>query len=544
MKNILKNTPNLFRVFFAVFLVSFVGTFIAYSNDAFSEIKIHGGTFTEGIIGSPRFINPVLAQSQVDYDVTRLLFTPMLSVNNLGEVTYELIENIDLSDDKLVYTITIKDNLLFSDGNTLTTDDVIFTIETIQDPLIKSPLYNRWQGVSAEKINNKKFSITLNQPFYDFLYNLEIGVLPKHIWSNIKPEEFIFSIYNSEPINIGPYKVKDISKKENGVPDAYRFVPNKKFDSEPYIEKLILRFFENEEGQIKALKSGEIDAIYGISPKKLYEINTSKYTIISDRLPRVFAVFFNEKKQGLLTAKIRESINIIINKEVIVNDVFSGYAKTIDLPTGGKKSEEKEPLEKAHEIIIAEGWKKDASGFYTRRFLNKDQRLSFSISVPDLVETLSVAEHIQLQLKEQGIDVIIKPYEQGDLNQNVIRSREYESLLFGYELEKPSDLFAFWHSSQISDPGLNVALFQDPRTDIELTNLREQGVGNIGSITKSILQRNSALFLYSPSYVYILPKNLSVDMTPITQGSDRFNSISKWYMRTAHVWSIFVDNEK
>ena len=540
MMKFIQNTSNLFRVFFLVFLISLVGI-LWHGSDSFkTKVKSNGGTLREGIVGAPRFINPVLAQSQADHDLAALIFAPLLSLSHNGEVYFNLIETLDISEDKLVYTIALKDHLYFTDGQTLTSDDVIFTIEQTQDPLIKSPLYNKWQGAKATKIDNKNLTITLDQAFTDFTYNLELGILPKHIWMNINPEEFIFSTYNTEPIGSGPYKVKDVNKRENGIPSRYFLVRNEEYSYGSYIKHLNLHFFDNENEQVQSLKSGDIDALYGISPEKLKDLDLENYRIVTGKLPRVFALFFNTQKEDtVLTENLREAINLIIDKSAITQEVFSGYAKAIDSALG-LESVGTLDREEALQIIEKENWEKNPQGIYSKEIKNISTELAFNVSIPNLQEMQAVASILKSQLADFGIVMNIKSYDQGNLNQNIIRTRDYEALLFGYELEKPSDLFAFWHSSQRADPGLNISLFTNSKVDIELQRLRDSENGSLETIKDYIQKDSPALFLYSPSFIYILPKNLKGSPESITQASDRFNNISDWYIRTRHVWSIFI----
>src|SRR6185369_17927164 len=93
------------------------------------------------------------------------------------------------------------------------------------------------------------------------------------------------------------------------------------------------------------------------------------------------------------------------------------------------------------------------------------RKLQFSISTGNAPELAKTAELIKDDLAAVGIKVDIKTFETGNLNQNVIRPRKYDALLFGEIINNESDLFAFWHSSQRKDPGLNVAMYTNAKVD-------------------------------------------------------------------------------
>lgn len=538
-----KNTVIFFRVFFLLFIVGLIGLLWQQNNDSRTQVKAEGGRITEGIVGAPRFINPVLAQTQTDLDLTRLIFTPILSIDRNGDTFYQIADSIDSSSDGLTYTLNIRRDIKFQDNVTMTADDIIFTIESIQDSLIKSPLETKWQGVTVEKIDQYTVLFKLARPFNDFLYNLEIGVLPKHIWGVINPQEFIFSKYNTNPIGSGPYFVDAIKESENGIPSKYLLKNSRSSVEKPYIKNIDVVFFSNEDSLVKALNNKKIDAAYGISPESSVDLDNSE-RIHTATLPRVFALFLNQDKQPIFSSeKIREALNHAINKEALAKTVFNNYAAAINSPLGLDATNVYSP-EKAEELIKEDGWKKNSEGIYTKVQKGKNINLEFSIAIPNIKDMQSVAEEIKNDLSLVGVSVIVRSYDPGNLNQNIMRPREYESLLFGYEVEKPSDMYAFWHSSQTSDPGLNMSMFKNVDVDKELLAIRSSSKQNLRKLEEGITKTTPAIFLYSPSYIYVLPTGVTTPVLSITKSSDRFNTISEWYKRTRHVWSFFISSEE
>jgi peptide/nickel transport system substrate-binding protein len=99
----------------------------------------YGGGVSEGIIGSPRFINPVLAISDADHDLSILIYSGLLRATPEGDYVPDLAENYTVSQDGLTYTFTLRKNATFHDGIPVTADDVVFTISKTQDPALKSP---------------------------------------------------------------------------------------------------------------------------------------------------------------------------------------------------------------------------------------------------------------------------------------------------------------------------------------------------------------------------------------------------------------------
>lgn len=526
------------RVFFVIAIISLVGITLIGQQKITSIIKTSGGSFTEGVIGAPRFLNPVLAQSQTDKDLTQLVFGSLLHVLPNNEIDYELAENLDVSEDKKTYVLTLRKDIFFHDGNPITSDDVLFTIKQIQDPLIKSPIQARWEGVSVEKIDEHTIEFKLVKAYVDFPHNLTIGILPKKVWENISPDQFIFSIYNTNPIGSGSYKVDSIQVSSDGIPQSYTLKRYKK-GLKTYIQKITLYFFENKESLIKAYNNGSINTLYGISTQE-NKINQKKNVeILSEPLPRIFGVFFNQNKQEILKdINVRKAINHSINKEKIIQKVFLGNAIPINNFTGIKQTESVYDKEKVASLLKSSNWEINDSGIYEK----EGKLLNFNLSIPNVTELKQVAELIQADLLENGIVMEIKIFDQGDLTQNVIRPRDYEAILFGYMIEKKTDLYAFWHSSQKSDPGLNISLYSNKTIDDALEKLRaslenfdEKSLGD--EINKDL----TAIFLYSPKYTYILPNKIKgLENVYVTNEQNRYASIHDWYIQTRRVWNGFI----
>jgi len=147
-----------------------------------------------------------------------------------------------------------------------------------------------------------------------------------------------------------------------------------------------------------------------------------------------------------------------------------------------------------------------------------------------------------------GAKVDVKIFETGDLTQNVIRPRKYDALLFGEIVGRDPDPFAFWHSSQRNDPGLNVALYTNIKADKLLEEARgaqdeAKRADKYKEFQEEVSKDIPAIFLFSPKFIYVIPKNLkgTDEMESVTVPSERFSMIHKWYKSTDKVWKIFAN---
>ncbi len=552
------------KVIFYGFVTFCVGSTLfiinAISDYVSVEVPVRGGSLTEGVIGSPRFINPLLAISDTDRDLTTLVYAGLLKATPIGGLEPDLAESYSISEDGLTYTFTLKPNLTFHDGEPLTTDDVEFTILKSQDPVIKSPKRANWDSVATEKTDERTIIMRLRQPYAPFLENATIGILPKHLWKNVSSEEFALSFLNIEPIGAGPYAVNSIQRNSSGIPESYELRPFGEYAlGEPYITKLTFTFFQNEQGLLDALKAGTINAINSIPPERLESLNLEDSTVLHTPLPRIFGVFFNQNQAPVFADKdVREALNEAVDKERLITEILSGFGVVAEgplppgilrrVPMNATTTTPEERIANARAKLLKAGWKfNEKEGVLEKKTKQETRRLSFSLTTSNASELKKIAYILKDSWEAMGAKVDVKIFETGDLNQNIIRPRRYDALLFGEVIGRDLDLFAFWHSSQRNDPGLNIALYTNIKADKILSDARaiperKQRIEKYEQFVEEMTKDTPAIFLYSPEFIYIVPKKLKgVDIDRMTVPSERFLTIEDWYTETEKVWNIFTN---
>jgi peptide/nickel transport system substrate-binding protein len=546
--------------FFIVIFISSGVILLWQVDEAFLvEVPIQGGTLSEGIVGNPRFINPVLSISEADRNLTALVYSGLVRITPEGSIENDLAEEVVVSEDRLTYTVQIHKEARFHDGTPVTADDVTFTIGKILDPVIKSPKRGTWDGIIVEKIDDATISFTLKQAYTPFIYNLATGILPRHIWKNVSDDEFSFSQFNTLPIGSGLYKVETVGRNPGGIPDLYRLTIFEDTVGEtPFIKNLVFRFYPSEPALIEAYNKGEVESLSGVSPDKILELQIGNANIISSPLPRVFAVFFNQNQSRVLLDKeVRRALNLASPKEEIIEKILGGYGTAIDgpIPAGIYSwTDERdsilfeERLEMAKEILLKAGWQtNEETGVLEKKSSSDTIKLSFSISTGDAPELQAVANELASAWRELGAEINILVYETGELNQNVIRPRNFDALLFGEVIGRNTDLYPFWHSSQRTDPGLNISLYTNNRTDKFLEEARSASdfeiiEENYKSFVEELKIDIPAVFLYTPSFLYIVPEKINaVDISSLTVSQDKFLGVRDWFVETDRIWKIFLD---
>ncbi len=552
-------------------LVAFISVLVMLDkiNDKFLvSVPADGGSFSEGILGTPTFVNPVLAISDADEDLTSLVYSGLMRKMPDGTLATDLAETYEISNLDTKYTFTLKKDLKFHNGDPITTDDIIFTINAIKDPIIKSPRRVQWDGIDVVKKDDYTIEFNLNQASASFLENTTVGILPMSLWKNVGPSEFNSQLLNTKAIGSGPYMVKKVTRDAEGIPKIYTLKRFKHFSlGTPKIKEVKIISYANEKDIISALRNGSIDQAGGLSP-----MYTSDLNLHTSVLPRVFGLFFNTNEASVLgDPSVRKAIDLALDRNVIIEKALDGYGSPINHPIPSsvlKESSENKinaNIDEANTLLAKAGWTRNQDGYLqkggtikrtvvknkkkvTETVSTPTQGLYFSITTGDAEELKISAEEIKNQLEALGMRIEIKVYETGQLNQ-LIRSRKYEALLFGQVVNHESDLFAFWHSSQRAEPGLNIALYGNKTTDTLLENIQkikspDERKSRYEQFISLFRNDIPAVFIYSPKYIYAIKKNMHMpDNLEITLASNRFSSIYSWYLDTDQVWKIFTNQK-
>lgn len=639
-----KKERLIFFSFFAIFLGSFLSVYLNFYYQHTNVEPSQGGHYTEGIIGRPRFINPIYASSNdADRDLTELLFSGLMKYDSEGKIVPDMAESYTIQEDGKIYDFVLKNDIYWHDGKKFSVDDIIFTIKTIQNPDYKSPVRTNWLGVETEKIDEKTIRFFLKNPYSAFLENTTQKFLPKHIWENIPSQNFPLADYNLQPIGNGFYRFKNLSKDQLGYIKSFTInIAPRYFDKKPYISEITFKYFNSENDSISAIKKGEVQGLSFISSSDYKSINNSSFNIYRISLPRYFSLFFNQEGSKLLADKnIRQALNYATNKEELVSKILLGEGlivespilpnffgfnapkkvytfnpelarttlekagfkdenndgfreKTVENPQNkvfksvlqlGIQGTEVKELQKCLAkdpdiypegeitgvfgektkkavILFQEKYKSELLtpsglssgtgkvGIATIKKLNElcgkplkeTTALKFTITTVEQPQLIQAANIIKSQWENLGIKVEINALDASKLQQDFIKPRAYEILLFGEVLGSIPDPFSFWHSSQKRDPGLNLAAYENKEVDKLLeasrqTQNEETRKQNYEKFQELLIADAPAVFLYSPDYLYPVSQLIKgINIKFITDPSKRFSNITNWYINSKRSW--------
>ncbi|QQR55098.1 peptide ABC transporter substrate-binding protein [Candidatus Peregrinibacteria bacterium] len=525
------------------FLLVFVGTLFSLIFQTLLDFNPgQSKTYTEGIVGEITHLNPVFTEfSEADADISSLIFSGLVKYNPQKASFDEDMATHTLSEDKLTYTFTLKNNLFWHDGTPVSTDDVYFTFaEVIQSPDFSNTLLkSNFDGVKIEASNSRTVAFTLNSPNSFFFTSLTVGLLPKHLLGGIPVADLDEDEFNKFPIGTGPYKVEEAYTLNEDGSSTVTLTANEdyygdtaslkkiRFVAYPTITDLI----ENRSTWHGAAR---------IKASSLEEMDLTDLTPYEYELPQYTALFFNTDAPFLTRNKERLGLAKAIDKEAIITAIGGGAQ--IDTPLLELDQEEwinKWNKEEAMGALFDAGWEwtegdefrsNEEGTVLSLRLLRRD----FSTTNPPQEEvTEKTAELIKEQLASVGIQVQIEAYPMEELSQKIL-ARDYDMLLYGQSLGYNLDTFAYWHSSQATETGFNLSNYQNPSADLLIEKIRgsfdsSEREDLLKKLASTIAEDIPAVFLYSPTFYYVVDSKVTgIEYRKLLLPKDRLVNITEW----------------
>ncbi len=506
------------------------------------EIPDFGGEYLEGLVGQPTIINPVIPSgNDVDRDLTSLLFS------GLGILS----EEIKTSEDGRIWTVALKKDLKWSDGEPLTSDDVLYTTDAIQDINTRSPLIETWRGVVVERLSEKELKFTIKTPYAFFADNIRgLKIIPHHIFSIVPNSNMRLSNFNLEPVGSGPFVFRRYEKRKDGFITDFYLDRNENYAGDKsLIDKFHIVFLQNSSEAIDKFNTLMLSGFGALDARELVRLKAgfNEYRI---SLPRYYAIFMNQGTHPALKERdVRAALARATNRAAIVTASLGGQAEAVYGPIlpsiEGYDAQvyEKEifSTDEAGAILENAKWIRGEDGVREKIYGKNKIRLEFELVVPQIPFLIATANAIKDDWAKIGAKAVVVSINPAEINDAVIKTRNYHMLLFGNILSNNPDVFAFWHSSERFYPGQNLAVYENKKLDILLETIRrdlnkETRAINIKKLQETILADRPAIILFSPTYLYIATKNLrGFSPNNITAPAERFNDASHWYIRTKRV---------
>ncbi|MBN1302909.1 MAG: peptide ABC transporter substrate-binding protein [Anaerolineales bacterium] len=511
-----------------------------------------GGVYTEAMVGSMGRLNPLFDwNNPADRDVNRLIFNGLIRFDERGFPRPDLAESWGVSQDGMIYNFTIRPNAVWHDGQSVTSDDVIFTIDLIKSNASFYPqdIKDLWAGVEITRLNEKNLKFTLTEPYAPFLDYLTFGVLPKHLLEPIPADQIVDADFNLKPIGSGPYKLDHLIVENGQITGVVLTTFDGYFGKQPFIPQVVFRYYPSSASAYDAYRQGEALGISHITEDVLSEaLADPNLSIYTGRLPMLSIVLFNLNDPTapfLQNDVIRKALMLGLNRSYIVNHTLGGQAIIADgpiLPGSWAYYDDVEHLdfepEQAISLLKSEGYTIPAEGGEVRSM--EGERLSLTLMHPNDELHTEIAQIIQENWAYIGVEVNLIPLQYDQLIYDGLANRNYQAALVDLNLSRSPDPdpYPFWHQSE--DTGGQNYTQWDNRTASEYL---EQARVSTDFDFRARLYRNfqvifakelPSLPLYFPVYTYAVDAQVNgVQIAPLYDTSDRLNGLPvDWYLVT------------
>ena len=507
------------------------------------------GTYAEAVLGPINSLNPLFANSNAEQSVNYLMFSRLLNYDKTGNLNYDLATNIKTNDNKTVYTINIRPDVKWHDGIKLTTSDIAFTVGLIKNPTTRTSIIG-WQNISVKVIDETAIEFTLQSPFAPFENFLTFPIVPEHILGNVAVGNVLENNFSNNPIGSGPFKMLFSQNVDqiSGNKVIYMARNDNYYKGFPKLARFQLHIYNDKESIVQALKSNEINAASGLSIKDVDSVDLKKYSVSSEPIKSGVYAIINTTSELLSDQKIRKAIQLATDTNAIRKELPL-TANQLDLPFINGMLIGDIPKASPFDIVAAkkalddDGWVVNANGI--REKAGKELRLSVVTIKNDEFER--VLEILVGQWRAIGINIDTKVIDSKDVTQSFVQTtlqpRDYDILLYQLNIGADPDVFAFWHSSQISTQGFNFSNYSNAISDDALLSARtrvEPDLRNAKYLTFAMqwLSDVPAIGLYQSTTQYVHNRNVNsfdesnVLISPI----DRYGDVLKWSVGTKSVF--------
>ncbi|MBW3569182.1 peptide ABC transporter substrate-binding protein [Candidatus Parcubacteria bacterium] len=511
-------------------------------------VFVSGGIFNEGIVGEYTNINPIYASGSVDTSVSELVFAGLFTYDSQGQLAPDLAESISVDETETIYTVKLKNNLRWHDGEPLNSEDVVFTFNTIKEPNAESFLLPSWQDITIEAPDHKTIVFTLKDTLSPFPHSLTTGIIPEHILRDVPHDRLRSNAFNTlSPIGSGPFKfdvvevdtvkAEEIKQQQIGLQAFDNYHKGK-----PRLSRYTIKTYPSQEELQSSYDNKKVQAIGGLFPTPkniLADIKNSELTV---PLSAQVMVFFKTSEGVLADGEVRKALVLGADRQKVIKSVGYplkannspllssqvGYSEDYTQITGN--------IGQAKKILDKAGWKLDPN----KGVRMKDKKpLQFQLHSEASAEYSAVTQALQSQWKELGVNVIVKLQDSEELKATV-SDHNYEALISAILTGADPDVFAYWHSSQASPHSrtrLNFSEYKSSVADESLVAGRSRSNPEIRAakyepFLKAWLKDNPALALYQPRYTFIVRTPFAgFNSERMVSPTDRYTEVEKWSIR-------------
>ncbi len=501
-----------------------------------------GGLYVEGVLGQVDTLNPLYISTGSEAAVSRLLFSSLYNYDATGTLHQDIARSMTASADGTEYTLKIRDDVSWHDKTPLTARDIVFTINLMKNPAVRSPLRINWLDVSAQALSSSEVKFKLPAAYAAFPHALTFPILPEHVLGTVAPGAIRESTFSRSPIGSGPFAFRLLQAADSvSNHKVIHFAANKEYYSgSPKLDRFEIHAYADESGILKALKAGELSGAAGVSVTSVKEIDTNRYTLNPQPIDSGVYLLLNVNNPILKDEKVRKALQAATDTTLLRKDIGGGVLP-LDTPILENRSTATElphlppaSIATASALLDEAGWK--ISGSYR---MKDGQTLTLTITTTKSSEYEKSVANIEQQWRKIGVKVEKKTVDTSNLSstfvQDTLQARNFDILLYELSLGADPDVYAYWHSSQIGQTGYNFSNYSNKSADASLASARSRAEPELRSakyrqFVRQWQQDAPAIALYQPVLEYVTSDNVRTveKNTRLVSEADRYSNVQYW----------------
>lgn len=517
---------------------------LSLQNYYLTSKPVAGGEFVEGVEGVFGNANPIYAANPADQTVSRLLFNGLLKYDN-DKLVGDLADSWSINETGTIYTVKIRQNAKWHDGQPVTADDVVYTIQAIQNPDTLSPQNLNWQGVGVKASDPYTVVITLPSVLTSFAHSLTQGIVPKHIlkdtpYANLRSAEF----NNRYPIGSGPFSWSSFVVMSNSDGSMRQRINLKAFKDyhmgAPKLDGYTLDIFENVKDLVKALDNKSINGAAINSYETINDLDQQSLIEYDIPLQSGVYLFFNTQREPLNDKNVRKAMTHIIDTQALRSKLnhpvvgvngpmlrnLSAYDPArVQLPFN---------IGSGVGLLDGAGWVKPPSSFVRQK---NSKPLEFTVLSENRPEFIEILDVLQKQLADVGIKLNVNVKSGLDFQASLL-SHDYDALLYGITIGMDPDVYVYWHSSQAVTDRFNFSEYKSKDADTALESGRSRVDNTLRNIKYRVFldawkEDAPAVGVYQPRLLFVASDNIfNFDTKILSQSSDRYSNVHNWMINT------------
>lgn len=514
-----------------VALIMFAVAQAFWFGDSYAEnVFVKGGVYTEATLGEVKTMNPLFATTSSEKVLSRLMFATISTIDYSGHAKAGLAESIRADETGKVWTVKLRDGLKWSDGEQLTNDDVIFTVNLIKNPAVSSIYDSNLSNVKVSENEQGELVFNLPVSYADFITALNIPVVPKHVLGDVDPKTLIENNFSNAPVTSGAFSYNATQTSADNEKVYYLSANPDYYDGEVMLNSFAVHTFDTKDSIVGAVNAGSVTGTAELTEAEASKVAAGQFLVKNSQLNSGAFIFFNTNHDVLNNVEMRAAIRQGIDLEKI--RAVASEAVPLDYPLL------KTQIELKNYPTIPE---RDYEAAKTKiGELATDGPLHLDVATVNTGYLSSITEAIKSELEGLGFDVDVAVYEENqDFINNVISKRNYDILVYGVELGTDPDLLPYYHSSQAGSSGLNLSNYRDVLVDDLLLGARdamndEVRIKKYESFLERWVAGVPAIGLYQPNLTYYYNKNVrTFNDVQLVTALDRFSDVNEWAVNKA-----------